>query len=199
MKRLFFASAYSDTKSNFAAFMPNALTIIVGANGYGKTSFIQALEEHLKHIGVEYVTWSDNANGRSNGMSEFLWNNNFEGLAAMAFHSEGQSMIASFGYKCIRLIGSKVRKNKDMKELFILIDQLDSGLDVYMINDVKNTFKNTIIPDMNKRGITAYIVITANSYELVKGEYCFDPVSREQVIFNSYKDFYNYISAQHKE
>lgn len=201
MKIFYFPNQYSESNSKYAVFKPNALTVIVGCNGYGKTSYISGLETHLKNKKIQYVKWSDNDNGRTNGMNQFLWSGDNEGLASMALHSEGQAMMASFGRTCIRECGRKVRmaKDSDIKELFIIVDQIDSGLDVHMINYVKNVFKDTIIPDMQKHGITVYVVITANSYEVAKGEYCFDPVQRKAIIFNRYSEYYDYIDAQYAD
>ena len=196
----YFHNAYSESRSKYAVFIPNALTIVVGHNGYGKSSYISGLESHLKRKGIEYIKWSDSANGRTNGMNQFLWAGDNEGVASMAFHSEGQAMMASFSRICIRECGRKAKLAKDgkLKELFVIIDQLDSGLDVYWINDLKRLFKKSIIPNMNKYGVTVYVVMTANSYELAKGEHCFDPVTRRGIIFNSYTEYYDYIAAQYK-
>ena len=198
MKVFYFDNAYSINDSKYAVFEPNGLTIIVGCNGYGKTSFIKGLEAHLKRRRVEYVSWSDSANGRTNGMNQFLWDNDIEALASMAFHSEGQAMVASFGNKCLSKVGTKVRHMKNLKELFVLVDQIDSGLDTHMISDIKRAFRQVIIPDMNKHGVTAYVVLTANSYELVKDEYCFDPVTRHAIIFNNYDHYVDYINSMYE-
>ncbi len=198
MRRFYFENKYNDSETKYAAFHPNILTIVIGCNGYGKTSFLRGLENHLERKHIEYISWSDSRDGRTNGMNQFLWSDNIDGLASMAFHSEGQAMLASFGRKCVQLIGHKVRHHGGLKELFVLVDQIDSGLDVYMINEVKKTFK-IIIEDMKKRGIDAYIVMSANSYTLVNGEYCIDPVTRRPIIFNNYDEYTNYIESMYKD
>ena len=197
MRRFYFENNYNDSETKYAAFHPNILTIVIGCNGYGKTSFLRGLENHLGRKHVECISWSDSRDGRTNGMSQFLWSDDIDGLSSMAFHSEGQAMLASFGRKCVQLIGHKVRHREGLKELFVLVDQIDSGLDVHMINEVKKTFK-IIIEDMKKRGIDAYIVMSANSYTLVKGEYCIDPVTRRPIIFNNYDEYANYIESMYK-
>ena len=199
MRRFYFENSYNDSETKYAAFHPNMLNIVVGCNGYGKTSFLRGLERHLKRKHIEYISWSDSHDGRTDGMNQFLWSGNMEGLASMAFHSEGQAMLASFGRKCIQMIGHKVRNHEGLKELFIIIDQIDSGLDIHMINDIKNTFKTVIIEDMKKNGIDAYIVMSANSYTLVKGEYCIDPITRKPIIFNNYDDYARYIESAYDD
>ena len=68
-----------------------------------------------------------------------------------------------------------------------------------MINDIKNVFKNHIIPDLKARGVTVYIVMTSNGYELAKDEDCIDPVTRNHIIFNDYEHYAEYISSMYKE
>jgi hypothetical protein len=199
MRRFYFENSYNDSETKYAAFHPNMLNIVVGCNGYGKTSFLRGLERHLKRKHIECISWSDSHDGRTDGMNQFLWSGNMEGLAAMAFHSEGQAMLASFGRKCIQMIGHKVRNHEDLKELFIIVDQIDSGLDIHMINDIKKTFKAIIIEDMKIHGVDAYIVMSANSYTLVKGEYCIDPITRKPIIFNNYEEYANYIESMYKD
>ena len=92
----------------------------------------------------------------------------------------------------------KISQRWQTKRTVCILAQLDSGLDVYWINDFKRLFKKSIIPNMNKYGVTVYVVMTANSYELAKGEYCFDPVTRRGIIFNSYTEYYDYIAAQYE-
>ena len=199
MKTFFFENAYSDCESKYAAFHPNRLTIVVGRNGYGKTSFMHALENKLKTKNIPYIEWNDNSNGRSNGMSKLMWNDDLETLAQMAFHSEGEALLTSFGKFCVQRIKYQITKYPDTKELFVLIDQIDSGLDVYMINDIKNAFKGNIIPDLKARGVTVYIVMTSNGYELARDEDCIDPVTRNHIIFNDYNHYVEYISSMYRK
>ena len=175
------------------------LTVIVGRNGYGKTSFLHSLAEQLDKKKIPYVSWSDNEYGRGNGREILLYNDNIEGLASMTCHSEGESMLASFGNFFMRKAGRAVSncvKNND-KEIFFFIDQLDSGLDIYQIDDIKKIIKETILPDLKERKITGYFLVTANSYEMVDGEDCIDPVTGKHHSFNSLSEYREYIKSQY--
>ncbi len=202
MTRFMFENHYSKANKKVVYISPNTITVLVGKNGYGKSSFIHGLMHYAKIHNHTVLSWSDNEHGRNNGMQALLFNDNMQGLAAMAFHSEGEAMHASFGLMFAQKLGAMIRKLKvdrpKSNKVFLLIDQIDSGLDVHLIDDVKDFLRNVVIPDINKAGFDAFIVLSANSYELVNGEDCIDPVTRSHVAFASYDEFTDYINSQYK-
>jgi hypothetical protein len=203
LARFIVENNYSESKKKSVFISPNTITIVVGKNGYGKTSFIQGLRSYAKIHNHSLVEWSDSEHGRSNGMSSMLWNNNLLGVASMAFHSEGEAMLASFGQLFISKVGRTVRKLKESKpkskKIFLLIDQIDSGLDIHQIDYIKSVLRDTIIPDINKSGFEAYVILSANSYELVNGEDCIDPVTRSHMRFDTYDEYVEYITNQYSK
>ena len=137
--------------------------------------------------------------GRSEGKSMLIYNGNMDIATQMMFHSEGESMMASFGYYGLSQLGSIVKRQKGLKEIFVLIDQLDSGLDVHQLNEIKKTLKDTAIPNMKKNGITPYIILTANSYETAEGETCMDPLTGKYMTFKDFEEYKGYIDKLYKE
>ena len=66
------------------------------------------------------------------------------------------------------------------------------GSTVELDSHNKDIFDNIISKDIVGRDI--YIFITANNFELVRGDvYCINPINGHKVHFNSYKGFENYI------
>ena len=203
LTRFMVENNYSESKKKAVFISPNTITIVVGRNGYGKTSFIKGLRNYAKIHNHALVEWSDNEHGRNSGMSSMLWNGNLLGVASMAFHSEGEAMLASFGQMFISKAGRTVRKLEESKpkskKIFLLIDQIDSGLDIYQIDYIKSVLRDTIIPDIKKNGFDAYVVLSANSYELANGEDCIDPVTRSHMRFDTYDEYVDYITNQYSK
>ena len=192
---------YEPAKTDKVSLQANDITILVGKNGYGKSSFLHGVEETFKNDNsVIVVSWSDNQHGRGNGLSELFWKDDLEGVAAMSFRSEGQIMLESFGRFFMQRAGTAVRHREESQNtMFLLIDQLDSGLDSHQINDIKRAIRDTIIPDMNSKGMTVYCIMAANSYELVMGEDCLDPITRKHHKFKTIRSYMNYINRQYKD
>ena len=179
---------------------PNQITILVGKNGYGKTTFLWSLQEYCKEQKIPYYFYNDNEQGRNNGMQKMLRNENYEGLASMAFHSEGEAMLTAFSYFGLKEIGKRVHQNVGKANtFFILLDQLDSGLDCKQLDEIKRVLRELVIPDINKSGMEAYVFITSNSYELAEGEDCVDPVTGKHYSFSDMVEFKSYIKSLYKK
>ena len=194
-------NGYSESKTKRVSLKPNKITVLVGRNGHGKSSFLSGIESKFAYSDdTIIVKWNDDEYGRSNALSNMLFNDDIEGVASMAFHSEGQKMRYSFGKFFIQRAGAACRrKTKDQHTIFLLLDQLDSGLDYHQINLFKDILRNTIIPDMMNRGLTVYCIISANSYEMVDKEDCLDPVTRKHIKFKSIDEYKEYIDSQYSD
>ena len=82
-----------------------------------------------------------------------------------AFMSEGERMNQSFFTWVKDIMLPAVLKNKE--ELFIFIDEADSGLS---LDKIQEAFRDIIfiIKEENKRGRRIHLIVTANSYELAE-------------------------------
>lgn len=67
------------------------------------------------------------------------------------------------------------------------MDAVDSGLSIDAVVDIKEGLFNTILNHYADRDI--YIVASANEYELVRGEKCFDVVNCKYVPIKSYEKY----------
>ena len=200
-RKFIIPSIYEPAETDSVTLKENDITILVGKNGYGKTSFLYGIEEAFKKDNtVTIVSWSDSKYGRDAGRSILGFHEDYEGLASMAFVSEGQTMMSSFARFFMQRAGGASRRRKPGQDtMFLLVDQLDSGLDSHQIRYIKEVIRNIVIPDMTGQGITVFIIMSANSYELVMGEDCLDPMTRKHLKFKTIQEYMDYIDSQYKK
>lgn len=167
------------------------LTILVGCNGSGKSTTLRAIE-YAYSDNDEYgiFTW-DGLSDKSIYKQKALDDSDVNTLASLAFSSEGEEININLGM-LFKNIGRFVRYNPD-KNLIILLDGLDSGLSIDNIIETKDFFKNLLIPDTEKRGNKCYIIVSANEYELANGEQCIDVRTGEEILFNGYDEYKEFI------
>ena len=70
-----------------------------------------------------------------------------------------------------------------------MLDAIDSGLSVDNVIEYKELLFKTILEDCKKRGIEVYIIVSANEYELARGEKCFDVQNCEYVDIPDYETY----------
>lgn len=176
------------------------LTILVGPNGMGKSTFIKELKRKLDKLDMPTYVYDNQHQGGNTAMQGFLNRGNIESLAAMATSSEGEKILVNM-QTIAKEMGSFVRKNINDcmindKELWIFVDALDSGFSIDNIIDVKKYLFKTIIKDCESKEVPVYIICSANSYEMCNGEYCFDVYNGNYVTFNNYEEYKEFILAQ---
>ncbi len=162
---------------------------ITGPNGSGKTSLLHQLKDYGENNGYEILSYSDIADGRGKSISKLANHNQFSDVATLMMSSEGESIYYNFGFT-VQSIGKTVRLNK---KAFILIDGIDSGMSIDKLKEIRDLFDNIISKEISGKDI--YIFITANNFELVRGDvYCINPINGNKVHFDTYNDFENYIT-----
>ena len=153
------------------------LTVLIGCNGSGKTTLLQHIKHAVKKRKDAAVFYYSNlTDGGSRGVSSALFRNDIAFAATAFTSSEGEQIVQNLGQSASK-IGAFVKNNKDKKELFILLDALDSGTSIDNVREMKEDFFNFVIEDCKKRGTDIYVIVSANSFEMAKGEDCID-VSR---------------------
>lgn len=181
-----------------AELQKNHITVLVGRNGYGKTTFLNSLMKYAEEKDIPYIHWNDMEYGRSAGKDKLLYKGDMEAFAQTAFHSEGESILSSFAYFFVSRVRAVAKKYQGKShEMFLLIDQLDSGLDVCQLDEIKDLLASTIIPDLVNHGYDVYCVLSANSFELACREDCLDPRTGEHYVFSTLPAFKKYISKQY--
>lgn len=112
-------------------------------------------------------------------------------LAISATSSEGERIAMNFGQAVSRL-GAAVREAKQQKkELFILLDALDSGSSIDRMREIRSLF-DLVAKDA---GDTAYIICACNSYELVKDAEAVNVRTGKTVRFKDYDDYADFVCS----
>lgn len=172
------------------------LTVLVGCNGSGKSTLLHQLKYELRNNDITYIDFDNLTNGGSYARSKAGFVGDISFLATSVCSSEGENIIMNIG-KVAASIGSTIRENRDSKELWILLDAIDSGLSVDNVIEIKNLF-DLIIEDAGKNNTNVYIVISANEYELARGEQCFDVYNGKYITFEDYEAYRKFIIKSRK-
>lgn len=162
------------------------LTVFVGCNGSGKSSLLHCIESLLKEENIPNIFFDNLKDGGQNALSEAEYMGDLAFLATAAQSSEGENIIMNLGTFAGK-VGKWVRRNRDAKELWILLDACDSGLSIDNVIDIKKYLFQTIINDNPKSNV--YILAAANEYEMASGESCFDVVKGQYVSFQNYEEY----------
>ena len=202
------------------------LTVLVGCNGAGKTTLLMNIKEECKKAGIPCHRYNNLNDGGTGGIAGILGGvtelpcDNLGLAASIWTASEGEPIKLNIGrqstlYK--EFIKTGYFKNRDYRfsKIFkedksdaeistdirvFLFDATDSGLSIDSICDIKKLFE-MILDESSKKGIQTYIIISANEYELCRGENCFDVNDGKYLTFKDYEDYRKFIlkSRQKKE
>ena len=104
--------------------------------------------------------------------------------------SEGENINLNIGNFAGK-IGNYQRSHADAKELWIFFDAVDSGLSVDNVVDLKETLFRLILE--NSGATEVYIIVSANEYELARGEACFDVLRCKYTQFKTYEAYRKFI------
>ena len=174
-------------KSTFQ--LKNGITVLVGCNGAGKTTFLRYFKDFLDRKDIEYYEYSDIRNGRSNALSEFSFYGDTLAIVNAISASEGENVAQNLGNKTKSIL-RWIEYNQD-KEKWLMLDATDSGLDVTMMEELKNWMHL-----IAQRGVN--IVTAVNNFHLCKGEQCLDILNCKYVDINTYEDFVKIVTKSRK-
>lgn len=167
------------------------VTILVGCNGYGKSTLIQMVNNFCKNNDMQLLQYdSEKLNSVHRNMEMFLHTNQFEKLALLTSSSEGEKLAQGFS-DVLSQVGAFVRqRRKDKKPFVITFDAVDSGLSIDEQIEYNKVF-HMINEDI--KGLDGYIIVTSNNYELTAGFDCMDVYNGSIVRFESYQDYKEFI------
>lgn len=214
-----YESGFSPTKPTQIVLEPG-LTVLVGCNGAGKTTLLCNIRDEMKRQNIPCHFHNNLNEGGSNAVSEAFYFGNISLGAGLWSSSEGEAIKINFGVmsaKIKRFLEDgffDTRKNR-MAEIFrekdeekksvcnkrvLLFDAVDSGLSVDSVVEIKSVF-DLILQDAKALGVEVYLVISANEYELARGERCFDVNDGKYLEFADYEAYRYYIlkSREKKE
>lgn len=195
------------------------ITVLAGCNGIGKTTLLHQIESFLKKENIPCLMFDNLHDGGQNSISYHASLDDFATMSTLMCSSEGESIYINISNlaarlgnfvktgdnskndkyeKLARAIESLVNEEKEPKkevkipdERWILLDAIDSGFSVDNIVDLKEDLFKTILE--YNFGNEIYIVISANEYELCRGEQCFDVYNGKYITFKDYEDYRDFI------
>ena len=171
------------------------LTVLVGCNGSGKTTFLKLIEEKLIKNKIPVISFDNRVEGGANSVSKAGFEEDFDLLARLVTCSEGEQIKENISLKAEE-IGRFVKNNFLANEIWILLDAVDSGFSIDNVIELKGLFE-TILSDLSGKK-KVYILVSANEYELCRGEQCFDVTNSKYVTFEKYDDYRDFILKNRK-
>lgn len=165
------------------------VTVLVGCNGIGKTTLIRQLKDKLKKEKIPVISFDNLHDGGHHARSSATFYNDWSFVAASMQSSEGENIYLNIGNFAGKLRHFQ-EKHLGAEELWIFLDAVDSGLSVDNIVELKDFFR--LILD-NRGNTEIYIIVSANEYELARGEACYDVLRCKYTKFSSYERYRGFI------
>lgn len=168
------------------------LTVLVGCNGSGKSTLLHQIKYLCKKENISCYYFDNLTEGGSNAREKAGFYGDVDFLAKSLCSSEGENINLNIT-NCASKIGNFVRKNKNSKKLFILMDAVDSGLSIDYVIELKEDLFKVILQDTLIKGIETYIIISANEYEMARNEKCFLVPDMKYKTFKDYDEYRDFI------
>lgn len=210
-----YGEGFDTCKADSITFLPG-VSVLVGCNGSGKTTLMLNIQEVLKKEKIPFY-YFNNADKETHSPGVALYNEDYELASARISSSEGENIVISLGefFKNIRefMTTGRIKTKLDnfvesismekyqeptTKERWILLDAIDSGFSIDNIVTVKELLHD-ICQDAAAQGYILYIVLSVNAYEFADREFCIDVISGQELSFNSYERYKDFILKSEKE
>lgn len=175
----------------------DGLTVLVGCNGIGKTTLLHQIKDKCNENNIPCLSFDNLKDGGRNAREKAMFMDDINFVATSLCSSEGENINNNVG-RFAEKLGRFVRSNYNSKEIFILLDALDSGLSVDFVLEVKEYLFNTIIEDCSSHDISIYLIVSANEYEMARNEQCLDTPNLAYISFKDYDEYRNYIIKTRK-
>lgn len=190
--------------------LEEGVTVLVGCNGIGKTTLLEQLKQRLTKAKIPVLSFDNLHEGGSKSMSSAAFNGDWAFAATAMASSEGENIVMNVGQLAsilrhfietgevckhgdriqrafARAVWGEKHEMPESKERWILLDAIDSGLSVDNVIDIKEQLFKTILEHKGDKEV--YIVITANAYEMARGEQCFDVYHGKYVKLKTYEAY----------
>lgn len=179
------------------------VTILVGCNGAGKTTLMTYIEDKYLYNnddGVSAKYFSCNDTGREIDRLLYIGGKKAVDLGCtMLSSSEGEKITMNLIH-IFDWMWNECKKNS-VNNIILLLDSIDSGLDISNIRMIKDVFKDVIKKAKNKYDTILYILVSANDYALVENQKCLDVRIGKYIVFDSWDEYVDFCikSHNHKE
>lgn len=173
------------------------ITILVGCNGCGKTTFLKIAKEFCEENKIPYLSYDNMRDGHSHARNAALARYDYSMGATLMFSSEGEQIVACLS-RHAAAIGQYMKKHPKIKQLVLLFDAVDSGFSIDNVQDLKEHLFHAVMKMNPETDI--YILVSANAYEMARRERCLDVASGTYRVFKTYDSFRKFIlkSKEHK-
>ena len=181
------------------------LNVLIGCNGAGKSTLLR----HIKHVcddrNIPYYINDSRQRSTRNMVQSALFSGasdapNF--MLAQLEASEGEFHVFGLANRVARELGQFILyDNKNHKgNIVILLDAVDSGLSIDKIQDLKKELFGTILDEKLKPNpdMSIYIVISANTFAMIKDERAIDVQTGKEMSFTDYEEFEKFIMNSRK-
>lgn len=174
------------------------VNILVGCNGIGKTTLMNLIQDELMEMDIPYYRYFDKEIEKTvdrGAVSSIQFFNNY---LTRKRRSEGENIGDRLSMFATDL-GNFVRTNSSKDEIWLFIDSLDSGMSIDAIQDILDFIDSTMLTTLPD-GMKMYIVMSANSYEVVRwySNSCIDTYNLKPIKFKDYQDYATFILKTRK-
>lgn len=171
------------------------VTVLIGRNGAGKSTLLDGIKTHCNNKKIPCFHYDNYKDGGDKAKSMYGAIGDMESLFNTLFHSEGEQIYYNFCQQANKL-GGFFKKHKGAKQIVVLLDALDSGLDCEGIHQMLQLF-SLVINDNKETDI--YIILTANNFGLLRNQKCLDVKTGNYLIFKNYEEFEIFILNRYEE
>lgn len=168
------------------------ITVLIGCNGSGKSTLLHQIDVYCKRNNITRILYDNFRHGGYNATDELLLRGDMSSLILDVTSSEGERIYYNTA-RIVPKIKYSLENVKAGEPFFLLIDGLDSGMDVATIDNVKTNFLNAVKVECEKAGIIPYIVVSANSYETAREEQCLSLLTGKYVQIGTYDKYKNIV------
>lgn len=164
----------------------SGVTVLVGCNGAGKSTLLKQLYRMVQKENIPCVMFDNLKDGgdRARMNAEFCGDMTFLGTSLCS--SEGENIRLNM-QRFSDMIIKMFKNNPHDQEYWIFVDAVDSGFSIDNIVELKENLFEEILDIHKKKDV--YIVVSANAYEMARGENCFDVVNGRYVPIKSYEKY----------
>lgn len=194
--------------------LEDGVTVLVGCNGIGKTTLLQQIQASLTKQKIPVLSFDNLHEGGSKSLSSAAFNGDWAFAATAMASSEGENIVMNVGQLAgilrhfietgqvskprdklaralARVMGDTETEEVTSKERWLLLDAIDSGLSVDNVIDIKEQLFQTILEAKGDKEV--YILVTANAYEMARGEQCFDVYNGKYIKLKTYEAYRKFI------
>lgn len=188
MFRLKLKSSYNGIFKKLNFTFNEGVSVLVGPNGAGKSTLIREIYNYCNGNDIKCFKYDNTKDGGMDG----ICTKNFGLFSNVLTSSEGEGIIINLG-NFIANIGHFISTTTDKYDKIVLLfDAVDSGLSIDNIIEVKRLF-DVVIKDKRLKDKEVYIIVSANSYELVEGNDCINVKTSLHRTFKKYDTYRKFI------